>query len=236
MEERIHILTTQNVGITYEIAGLGDRYIAGLIDLLLIIAYLIAFVFIANELDVYDDWVFYLFLLLPILLYDVVLEVLLNGQSLGKYLMQLKVVNVDGSQVSIGGYLLRWLLRPIDVWMSMGGVAILSIILTGTGQRLGDLAAGTTVINLKSRSKLQDTLFIPVPDGHEITFPEVSLLTDKDVALMKEIIDEASQLQNNKAITLLAAKVANTLQVQTEMPPRTFLVALITDYNYLHSK
>ena len=236
MEERIHILTTQNVGINYEIAGLGDRYIAGLIDLFVLIAYLIAFVFIAEELDVFEAWMFYLFLLLPILLYDVVLEILLNGQSLGKYLMQLKVVNVDGSQVSIGGYLLRWLLRPIDVWMSMGGVAIISIILTGTGQRLGDLAAGTTVINLKSRSKLKDTLFTPVPDGHETSFPEVNRLTDKDVALIKEIINEANRLQNNKAITLLAAKVANTLQVQTDMPPRTFLDALITDYNHLHSR
>lgn len=235
MEERMSIVTTQNVGIEYEIASLGDRYVAGIIDVLAIFGYMILFLYMADQFY-FNDWTYYVFLLLPLLLYDLVLELILDGQSLGKYLMRLKVVNTDGSQVSVGGYLLRWLLRPVDVWISMGGVAVLSIIITGTGQRLGDLAAGTTVINLKNRVKLTDTLFTIIPDGYETVFQQSGNLTDKDVALIKEIIDEANWLQNNKAIELLAIKVAGVMQVQHNLPSRKFLETVLRDYNHLHAR
>ncbi len=235
MEEQLKIVTTQNVGIDYEIASLGDRYVAGILDALAIIGYLLLFFLIIEMADLWylEGWIYYLFLYLPILFYDLIAEIFFNGQSLGKYAKGLKVVNMDGSQVSIGGYLLRWLLRPVDVMISLGGVAVLSIIITG-GQRLGDLAAGTTVVNLKSKVKLQDTLFTVLPENYEITFPEVNKLSDKDVSIIKEVVSEANKLESTKHIVALAERLAMVMEVSPELPPYKFITKVLEDFNYLH--
>jgi len=237
MEEQLKVVTTQNVGIDYEIASLGDRYVAGIIDVLVVIAYLIALIIVVDEANLWflDDWFYILIAYLPIFLYNLLAEVFFNGQSVGKYAKGLKVVNMDGSQVSIGGYLLRWLLYPIDVLISFGGVAIISIIITG-GQRLGDLAAGTTVVNLKSKANLKEVLFNFLPDNYEITFPEVAKLSDKDISIIREVIAEANRLNNTNHITTLAEKVAQVMDVEHSMQPYKFVSKVVEDFNFLHGR
>ncbi len=237
MEEQLKIVTTQNVGIDYEIASLGDRYVAGILDALLIIGYLLMFFLFVEIAGLWhlEGWIYYLLLYLPILFYDLIAEIFFNGQSLGKYAKGLKVVNMDGSQVSIGGYLLRWLLRPVDVMISLGGVAVLSIIITG-GQRFGDLAAGTTVVNLNSKVRLQDALFNILPENYEITFPEVSKLSDKDVSIIKEVVSEANKLESTKHIVALAERLSMVMEVSPEFPPYKFITKVLEDFNYLHGR
>ena len=65
----------------------------------------------------------------------------------------LRVVRLDGTRAGLGDYLLRWLLRPVEIVMTLGVVALITILLNGRGQRLGDLAAGTTVISLQKRRR-----------------------------------------------------------------------------------
>ncbi len=236
MEERIHITTTQNVGIDYEVASLGVRYVAGMIDAALLLGYVLFFVFLHESFDVWlPNWLYYLMLFMPIFLYDLLMEFFFNGQSLGKYAMGLRVVNLDGSQATLGSFLLRFLLRPIDVMLSMGGVAVVSIVVTGTGQRLGDLAAGTTVVSLKNIETLHESFFTMPPPHHQITFEEVTRLTDKDIDLIREIYKEANALENNEAVKALAQRVAEVMNVYPELPARVFLNTVLADYYHLHS-
>lgn len=76
-----------------------------------------------------------------------------HGQSFGKKLINIRVVKVDGSTPSIGSYLLRWLLFPIDGPIT-SGLGLLVVLLNKNNQRLGDLAAGTMVIKEKNYRKI----------------------------------------------------------------------------------
>ena len=110
--DNIKIQTTQNVDIEYELASIGDRILATLLDYLFFFGYiLLVFLFIALiGSDIEDNLWLLVVLFLPILLYDLLCEMFFQGKSFGKMIMKIKVVKLDGTQAGFGAYLLRWLL------------------------------------------------------------------------------------------------------------------------------
>ena len=90
---------------------------------------------------------------LPVFFYNLAFEILMNGQTLGKRALNIKVVRLDGTSPTIANYIFRFILWPIDVFLS-GSIAITLISLTKNGQRLGDLAGGTTVVKLTQRGQV----------------------------------------------------------------------------------
>ncbi|MEZ4901009.1 MAG: RDD family protein [Spirosomataceae bacterium] len=113
---------------------------------------------------------------LPILLHPISTEYFLNGQTLGKRAMNIRVVLLDGNQPSLGAYILRWLLILIDTEILTPLVAILTISVGGKGQRIGDVAAGTTVIKTTKRVSLSQVTYQALPDDYQITYSEVNQL------------------------------------------------------------
>ncbi len=235
---KITIDTTQNVSIEYELAGLADRFIAAIIDYIILFTYIFLSSICLGFIGILESnmWIGVLFLMLPYSLYHLVSEVFMEGQSLGKKQMKIKVVNLDGRQVSIGSYFLRWLFRLIDISLTFGGLALGTLIVNGKGQRLGDIAAGTIVISLQNATTLDDTLFVLTDENHEVTFPQVQSLSDKDVTLIKEVLETAKRTRHNYAILKLSDRVKKILQITgTELPSRKFLATIIKDYNHLNS-
>ena len=246
--EIVKIKTTQNVDLEYEIASVGDRIIAALIDYLVILVYVIATVIIAGLFfgeyirpfgEVYMA-IFFVLLYLPVFLYDLISEIFMNGQSIGKRSRGIKVIKMDGSQPTIGSYLLRWLFRIIDVSLSYGGIAILTILLNGKGQRIGDIAAGTTVIRIKESISLRDTIFKKVDENYVGTFPEVEVLSNSDVEIIKDVLKESiehsdAKLRNTLLLKTQAA-IIKKLQITSDMSPRAFLETIVKDYNYYKGK
>src|SRR4029079_8718430 len=80
---------------------------------------------------------------LPILVYHVVMEITMNGQSVGKKIMGIKVVHENGGRASISQFLIRWLLRVSDVWMV---VIIYIIYIVAEGYGIGHDAETTILI------------------------------------------------------------------------------------------
>src|SRR5690606_28519022 len=80
---------------------------------------------------------------LPALFYPLIMETLMEGQTVGKRLMKLKVVKIDGTRATFYQYFIRWISNTVDIFLSFGGIGLAAIILTKKGQRLGDLAADT---------------------------------------------------------------------------------------------
>src|SRR5258706_8910407 len=144
--QTIRVRTTQNVLIDYPIAGLFDRILAFVLDCLVFFAYFILAFSIFGAFNFLNSWLVIL-LYLPIFFYHLTFEIAMNGQSPGKRAMGIRVVRLDGDSPTLANYILRWILWPVDVLFS-GSVAITCILLTEQGQRLGDVAAGTTVIKL----------------------------------------------------------------------------------------
>lgn len=211
--DHVEIRTSQNVGLTVEIAGLGDRVVAALIDYLVIGAYVIAMSLLASVLiGLTNSLAVLLPLLLPALLYFLLCEVFLNGQSIGKRFVNIRVMRRDGTAPTLGDYLLRWLLRPIDIWLSSGLVAVVTVLLTGTGQRLGDLAADTTVVHAESNTDLRDTIFTRVDAEHTLTFPEVEALHPDDIATANEVLNTLIAERRSRTTARLGRRTKAALE------------------------
>lgn len=232
--DNFQIETAQNVTINQNIAHLSTRIGSFLIDFLFIIAYVIAFSMIFNALDIHitKQWVISILFGLPIFLYSLIFEVLMNGQTPGKRLNKIRVVKLDGSKPTFASYLIRWLLRTIDISLGSGSVALLTILLNGKGQRLGDLAAGTTVISEKKRISLEDTIIADIPLDYKPTFPQVTTLSDTDIQTIKNLYSKAKKSGNHKIVLKLHTKIIDLLGVTTDLKPIDFVDVIIKDYNY----
>lgn len=235
--EHISIETTQNVPIEYEIANLGDRVIAYLVDLFVVFGYLIMASAIISALPALPAWAYWTIFLLPIMLYDLVLEIMLSGQTIGKRVRNIKVARLDGAQPDISNYLLRWLLRPVDILIFFGAIGIVAILWSGKGQRLGDMVTGTTVIKIKQRVHLEDTILVNVEDDHQVVFPQVEKLSDQDIDTIKEVLRQHRITEDNKLRRTLARKAGERLQellgISADMPADDFFDQVIKDYNFI---
>ena len=154
------IITGQFVRISQTPASIGERLMALIIDYFLIGLYILSTITLLSKLSLPSGFSLFFFLCvvyLPILGYSFLCEMFNHGQSFGKKLINIRVVKVDGSTPSIGSYLLRWLLFPIDGPIT-SGLGLLVILLNKNNQRLGDLAAGTMVIKEKNYRKIHVSL------------------------------------------------------------------------------
>jgi len=190
--EQFQIETAQNISINQNTAHLGDRMLAFIVDTIIIVLYTFAmFLFLIYlNFDSGDSWAIYMVMSLPAFLYYVILETFMNGKTVGKSLMKIRVVKLDGSKPSFSSYFIRWILRIVDVSLSTGGVAVLTILIRGNGQRVGDMAAGTTVISEKKRISLKDTLLREIPEGYLPKFPQVTIFKDNEMQTIKEMYCE----------------------------------------------
>lgn len=239
----IRVHTTQNVTIEYEAASLGSRIVAAILDNLLLIAWIgvimgITFWILGDSLA--DSpvviWVLGLVLGVPYVFYNLACEVLLNGQSMGKKAMNLRVVRLDGTAPRLGDYFLRWLLRIVDTSLPGLGplVGIIVIAAGGKGQRLGDMAAGTTVISLKPRSGSLQQLTTPLmPEGYQPVFPQAADLTDHDAALLRQLLSRSLQHDNYVLLNETANKIKNLLHVESNLSDEVFLRTVLRDHTYL---
>jgi uncharacterized RDD family membrane protein YckC len=240
------INTAQNVNIEYPAAGVGERAVASIIDYAIIILYYIGLYYLDTKIkiDLLDEHIHYSILLqLPVLFYDFIFELLLNGQSPGKKVMKIKVVKIDGTQPAIGSYLLRWLLRIIDLGLSFGAVALTTVLLNGKGQRLGDIAAGTSVVSLRENAAMKDTIHLDLEEEYVPLYTRAKLLDDRSIGILKETLDfyrKSKKKRKDSAAVKAVEEVKNImeekLRVTTPEEPEKFLEQILKDYNYLNGR
>jgi uncharacterized RDD family membrane protein YckC len=232
----IRIETAQNVVIHHEVAGIGDRLVAWLIDGLVKMAWYVFWLMMLFILEP-QDWddtsvgVYLILVQLPPSFYHLASELLMDGKSVGKNVMKIKVVRIDGGQPTLGQYLLRWLIRPLD---SLYGLGLVVVLINGKGQRIGDLAGGTTVVSLKQRTRLADTLLTEVRDAHVARFPQAVRLTDAQAALVKEVLGSTRMANRFAMIDEVAAKVRATTGISGDgLNNMDFLKAVLNDYVHI---
>jgi uncharacterized RDD family membrane protein YckC len=243
MAKTVEITTTQNVTIEYELAALRERIGAWLLDALAVGAgYFVLFVLVVaavgtRNLD--DGWGRF-FTLAPFFLfffYHILLEILNNGQTLGKRAMAIKVVRLDGKDPTWSDVVLRTLLQVADVLSSSGFVAALLIKTTPKSQRLGDMAAHTTVIKLQGaagRFSLRDILNIASLDNYQPVYPQVRILSERDMIFIKSALARYAEHPNNahgEVIDQLVERLMPVVGVE-KWPSNNieFLRTLLRDY------
>ena len=232
--DKFQIETAQNIGIHQNVAGIGDRILAFLLDILIIVGYAIlaSFAIAGLGMEKGEQWVYYLIIGLPVFLYYLLWEIFNNGRTPGKAALEIRVVKLDGSRPRFSQYLIRWLLRLVDISFSSGSIAVVTILLNGKGQRLGDLAAGTTVITEKKQLNLSQTLSMDIPDNYMPHYPQVTLLKDRDIQNIKSVYQKAKIQRNHRVIISLSEKISKILEVHPEERPEEFVQNVLRDYSF----
>ncbi|MCS6973110.1 MAG: RDD family protein [Cyclobacteriaceae bacterium] len=244
--QTISVQTTQNVVIKYPVASVGDRIGAFIIDFTIIIMYIFIVSFIYDYFNLQSAAIVIFTIFLPLALYHLAFEVLMDGQSPGKRIVRIKVVRTDGAPPTLGNYLIRWLLRFVDILLSSvfglpGAIAVITIAAGGRGQRLGDMAAGTAVVKLVQPSETTASeLFAPLKEdqqaGYQPVFPQSTLLTDEHVEIIRQALEVYRNTGNDKPLLAVTEKVKQITGIQSDLPPVKMLYMLLDDYARLTSR
>lgn len=229
-----NILTGHFVRIEQTPAKSSFRFFGFIIDLLVLMAYIfLVFVFEDHLHLGMSTASLLLFVILPILIYQPVCESLSGGQTLGKFLLRTRVVSVDGSSPSVGDFLLRWLLLPIDT-LFFGAVGAFTMLVTLRRQRLGDLAAGTMVIRLNTYDKIRVSLdeFRFVEDGYRPTYEEALNLTAGQADRIARTLADRSTSRRHRIEQLSQELRQELLLDHDNRHHEQFLATLLSDYRY----
>jgi uncharacterized RDD family membrane protein YckC len=172
LEQRLVVDTPEEVGIEFEVAGVGSRLVAGIIDGALIVLLLLLVVVLpfaalgaggalvnnvgdkivgrsSDLLEGIDAVAFAIVMLGSFAIlwgYYVAAELVTDGRSPGKRAVGLRVLRTDGFPISVAESVVRNLVRAIDVIPGMYFVGLVTMMISARSQRLGDLAAGTIVV------------------------------------------------------------------------------------------
>ncbi len=242
----IRVHTAQNVTLEYEVASLGDRILAAIIDNLILVAWAGACLLLlfgvlgldsrggGNTMSIV---LMVLLVGVPYVFYNLICELYFNGQSLGKKARDIRVIRLDGTAPRAGDYLLRWLLRIVDTSLPVVGgfVAMLTIVINGKGQRLGDLAAGTTVIKVRpvAPRAIPQAAELAANVGYQPVFPQAALLADHDVALVRQLLQRAANQQDYVLLNEVANKVKALTGIRTDLQDEPFLYTVLRDHAHL---
>lgn len=235
--QTVTVHTTQNIGIDYEVAGLGERIVALLIDYALFVVLAILGLFLISSGSNVLTGGYYIGIGALFVFYDLLCEMLFNGQSVGKRIMKIKVISIDGGRPSFGQYLIRWLFRLVDCTITGYVGGLLCAALSKNVQRIGDMIAGTTLIKTRPRTQMENLVFKPSADDYEPVFKEAIQLNDSDMALINEVIHNYYKTGNTTIVYSLAGKLKEHLNITlpSSMNDMVFLQTLLKDYTHLIS-
>jgi uncharacterized RDD family membrane protein YckC len=171
LPEDLVVATPEHVAFRFETAGLGSRFAAQLLDLLVLTAIFVALGLAGIGLSVLTGQVAAGLLVFVVLgfasfwAYWILPEALWSGQTVGKFVLHLRVIDARGGPITGGQAVIRNLLRVVDFlpW----AYALGTVVMFGTvrSQRLGDLAAGTIVIRERAAVRLEDLVAEAVAAG-----------------------------------------------------------------------
>lgn len=247
----IFVPTYLNIDLKFELAQIGSRFGAYIIDWVIKWLYLVIISFATSITLLGSSVLLSFFIYMPFIFYSFLFEWLNKGQSLGKYFLKIRVVGVDGNYPSIYQCATRWLFLGADTWLIWLFVLIhptfyalamfspliggLLIILTEKHQRFGDMAANTVVIHTKQKEiYIEDTIYAYATKnkGYEPKYPEIMRLSDKDINQIKYLLERGTETLNPEIANRLANHIKHILKIQSEDDNYEFLKQLLNDYNY----
>jgi len=231
----LQINTTQNVKISFNAAGAGERLLAFMIDITIKIGYMLVLNWTFGAFDNMDQWsqiAINTVLSFPIMFYTLVLESLLQGQTLGKRALKIRVVKIDGYQASFSDYVVRWFFRIVDIYIF--GLGFFVMLFNKSTQRIGDMAAGTAVIGLKNNVNINHTILENLKANYKPTYPNVIKLSDNDARIIKETFSSARVSNDYQTLIKLRKKIIEVVGIKhvKQTTDMEFIDVILKDYNF----
>lgn len=203
-------ITPEAVAVTVDVAALGSRMIAWLVDTLIQVTILIPVLIgfgAAGEGGTAELVILTLVLFLILWGYFPLLEWLWRGRTPGKRLQRLRVVRTDGQPAGGAAILVRNLVRIVDV-IALPFLAVISMLVSRRSQRLGDLAAGTMVVR-EHRHRTPEPL--DLPEHPDLPPVDSSGLSERQYDLIRSFLARRHDL-DQAAREGLAARLASDLR------------------------
>ncbi len=233
---QVTIQTAQNISIQQNLAGIFERILAYILDLIFLYSFLFTLIYLYNKTSWKDNmsaWAFVMILTLPYFLYFPIIQYYNNGQSFGKKIMKIRIVKTDNTHPKLLDFIIRWLFRVIEISM-IPGLALIVIIFNKKKQRLGDIVAGTTVVSEKNRLSLSHTIFENIDENYTPYFNEIYQLKEKDIRLIKEIYNNTNRKKKRQILSHLTHRIESLLAIKkpANWSESEFIERIIKDYNY----
>jgi len=262
MDDLYTVDTPENVEFAYDIAGIGSRFLAAILDTAILVVAIMALGLVLGillpRLGIDTDGtlsrnytVALLFggLFLLVIAYYVLFELFWNGQTPGKRIVGLRTVRSGGRPITFGSSLIRNLIRLADFLPSFYGLGVVVMFIDRQARRLGDLAAGTLVVKERRAVTLESLSATPalrplpqLQPGQplpEPSMPNIHLLTEQDYDLVQEFLRRRAEL-GREPRTRLASQIAGALKTRLALPPEgdpeAFLTAVVTEYQLLRRR
>lgn len=245
---KVRVRTPEAIELEYDVAGLGTRTMACLIDTSLqaLAVYVIYLILVAmgvltKELNLASTfglstlW----FTALAVLVfyaisagYFIIFEWLWHGQTPGKRLLKIRVMKDDGNPIGFLESMIRNALRMIDALPGNYALGATVLLLSPEDKRIGDHVAGTMVVEDTKPTALQE---LPLPPGESVRVARVDRVTSAEIELVREFLERKEHLAPESSARLalmIAAPLMKKLEVSPEdfPDPTTFLVQLYRSY------
>ena len=227
-EDKIRIATPEGIELEYTLAGLGSRFGAALIDLVIRLILLGALygVLAAVAPSAVSAIIFLIAVFFAIFGYDIAFEVWGGGRTPGKRWSGLRVVMISGQPVGFAASAVRNLMRIIDIYATVFIAGTVSILTTRRNQRLGDLA-GHTIVLRERHALLKGTA---ASDGVAVLAHglDVTTVTASELAAVREFLSRRDSLAREPRDRVGTA-LANGLRSKVgglppgELPPERLL-------------
>ena len=218
-DDYLSIDTPENVAFGYDVAGIGSRFLAALVDTILILVllvvvnlplFLLAGVLSAALTDEISIWAFAISGLISFTLfwgYYIFFEMIWNGQSPGKRWVGLRVIRADGTPITLVETIIRNLVRLVDFLPAYYGVGVVTMFVNEQSRRLGDLAAGTLVVHDRATITLESlamekssSLDSVQPVSAATADLPIERLTSRDIQMVEDFLHRGNQLSNRAAL------------------------------------
>ena len=248
LDELYIVQTPEQVDLAYDVAGVGSRALAALIDHVLVsivIAVGVALLALLGDTLGITSGLLIITLILfgsffLLCAYYIAFEVLWNGQTPGKRALGLRMVHVSGRPIGFGTSTVRNLMRLVDFLPVAYGIGFVVMFFDKRARRLGDMAAGAMAVRQRDALTL-DSLTQPisqpvVPSTAHITIPNMYALQRSDIDLVHGFVRRRAVLAPD-ARQRIAQQVLVPVQARLGYPiatdPETFLVQLAAEYEAL---
>jgi uncharacterized RDD family membrane protein YckC len=260
LDDNFVIDTPENVEFSYQVAGIGSRFLAALVDSsIIVIAVAVAQVSLwalfstpwgAAFTGSAGGWVTAVFVLATFAIfwgYYIVFEMAWNGQTPGKRWIGLRVIKVNGYPISLVDSVIRNLVRLVDFLPAYYGLGVITMFANAQARRLGDFAAGTVVVKERKEvtlESLRPAAAVTAPpalarpgepgDDEPRRIPNLDRLDSAQLEVVRDYLARRYELSDAEG---LARKIADPLAAQLDYDWRAawpsadrFLTALMADY------
>ena len=220
-------------------AGVATRAFSRSVDLLVQVVVIFAAAVATLAVPASPELVVLVVTAAVLLVLPVAIEILWRGRSVGKALFGLRVIGADGAPVRPRQSVVRGLLAVVEIYLSLGFLAVISAMFSPAAQRLGDMAAATVVVRDRRGARTSVPVVFYPPPGleHYVANLDVGRLRPEDFSVVREYLlrlhdltGEARAAESRELVRGVGARIGHW--PGPGMPDETWLVCVAAAFQW----